>query len=412
MLPTRADLASKSTTMDNNSVVYRSISIETPPLDLTQSARRALYKDGSFTRKSILPNLSVSSTVALSDGPVWPVTMEAADLPSLPIYFEKNCSTVIKKTSPSEIARRIVICLHRISAAALICEGNPSMKVTNMDQVEYIVSIFKTNRVNITSTYGTKHFDVLVEVQRRRGDSLSFHSDCRNILDAAAGESTNNCSTQFISLKVPPSIKCPLNSIEQKKIATESLHNIASILGEGSMLDETVLGMERLCSLTNPLISDEMASMVFSNMPQEILQKIRNTIIFFRKQPKIRNDFIDNFGDIDEDWEIPVNEYYSERLLNESLKIMSNLIRLGYASDHNNLIPSLLDIMKNAACQPQEAYHACQCLGAILQMNNSMREELLRNDALNIVEKTQHIGKCGHLLLELESERIFNRLVC
>jgi len=244
MLPTGADLASKSTTMENNSVVFRSISMETPPTAWTQIAQRALYKDGRFKRKLILPNLSVSSIVALTDKPLWPVAMEAAELPSLPIYLEKNCSTVIKKASPSEIARRIVRCLHRISAAALICEGNSSVK-------------------------------------RRRGDSLSFHRDCCKILDAAVSVSTNNCSTQVISLKIPPSIKCPLNSIEQKKNATESLHNIALMLGQGSMLYETVqlvLVMEQLCSLTNP-----------------------EYFILFRKQPKMRNDFVDNFGDIYKD---------------------------------------------------------------------------------------------------------------
>jgi len=90
---------------------------------------------------------------------------------------------------------------------------------------------------------------------------------------------------------------------------------------------------------------------------------------------------------------------------------MSNLIRLGYASNHNNLITSLLDIMKNAPCWPQEAYHACQYLCAIIQMNNSMREELLRNDALNVVEKLS-TWKGVVIYIEQESEEIFNKIVC
>eukprot|EP00592_Proboscia_alata_P018255 CAMPEP_0194404646 /NCGR_PEP_ID=MMETSP0176-20130528/3141_1 /TAXON_ID=216777 /ORGANISM="Proboscia alata, Strain PI-D3" /LENGTH=263 /DNA_ID=CAMNT_0039203067 /DNA_START=477 /DNA_END=1268 /DNA_ORIENTATION=+ len=260
--------------------------------------------------------------------------------------------------------------------------------------------------------HGNENF-VVVEVQRRRGDTLSFHRDCRKILDAAAGDTTNICSTRFHPPRIPQSIECkPMNSAEMNKLAIDSLRDIALVLKEGSMLDQMVLGMERLCFLTNPLSSGDMARITFSNMPQEILQKIRDTIMLFRKQSEKSDDF-----SID-DWDIPdVDEYYNTILHNQAMKVMSNLILLSNEASFsrypcNDLVPSLLNIMKDAACQPQEAYHACRCLGAILQMKYSTRDELLRNDALDIFEKTQLVGKCSHLLLEEESGRIINSLIC
>eukprot|EP00592_Proboscia_alata_P014326 CAMPEP_0194393048 /NCGR_PEP_ID=MMETSP0174-20130528/123076_1 /TAXON_ID=216777 /ORGANISM="Proboscia alata, Strain PI-D3" /LENGTH=264 /DNA_ID=CAMNT_0039188683 /DNA_START=835 /DNA_END=1630 /DNA_ORIENTATION=+ len=262
------------------------------------------------------------------------------------------------------------------------------------------------------------------------------------------------------------------------KLAIDSLRDIALVLKEGSMLDQMVLGMERLCFLTNPLSSGDMALITFSNMPQEILQKVRDTIMLFRKQSEKSDDFsIDDWDipDVDEyyntilhnqamkviqmssgdmalitfsnmpqeilqkirdtimlfrkqsetsddfsidDWDIPdVDEYYNTILHNQAMKVMSNLILLSNEASFsrypcNDLVPSLLNIMKDAACQPQEAYHACRCLGAILQMKYSTRDELLRNDALDIFEKTQLVGKCSHLLLEEESGRIINSLIC
>mmetsp|Transcript_2262 Transcript_2262/g.2949 ORF Transcript_2262/g.2949 Transcript_2262/m.2949 type:complete len:220 (+) Transcript_2262:144-803(+) len=110
--------------------------------------------------------------------------------------LERN-HVVIRDSSPSDIAKRVALCLAGHHTAASYSSNEASAMVETDDGVKFKVSLFRESPDQPNG--------VLVECQRRRGDGFAFHKIARAVLRAAGGLEwkDNRCHHSF---KVPESV--------------------------------------------------------------------------------------------------------------------------------------------------------------------------------------------------------------
>jgi len=93
-------------------------------------------------------------------------------------YPLEKSSRLVEDDTPSEIAKRVSECLRTLSVHAVY--DNDTASLLTAENVEMHLSLWKTPA-------GSPTQGVVVELQRRNGDSLAFHRYSRPILDAAVG---------------------------------------------------------------------------------------------------------------------------------------------------------------------------------------------------------------------------------
>merc|ERR1712005_94555 len=163
-----------------------------------------------------------------------------------------------------------------------------------------------------TSTGGNKNGGLVVEIQRRKGDSIAFHRYSRCILDAAAGELNIHehveKSGEDIDVVYSKKVHRLLSLEAPKDAGTETENAIIAVeIAHGLLMkdrmDARQLGLESLCLLTDPkktgittaLIASRVVLLgtaqdihhiINSNAPEEGLmcdeapfQEIRQTIL-------------------------------------------------------------------------------------------------------------------------------------
>merc|ERR1712183_1242714 len=86
-------------------------------------------------------------------------------------FVEEELDTVVGRVSE---ANRL------LSVHAVYCNETATASLLTSENVEMHLSLWKTT--------GEKRNGIVIEAQRRKGDSIAFHRYSRCILDAAAGE--------------------------------------------------------------------------------------------------------------------------------------------------------------------------------------------------------------------------------
>lgn len=159
-------------------------------------------------------------------------------------FVEDELSTVVGRVSE---ANRL------LSVHAVYCNETATASLLTSENVEMHLSLWKT--------CGEKQDGIVVEIQRRKGDSIAFHRYSRCILDAAAGEIDiqNNIEKNGDDIDVIYSKKVNrLLSLETPKSAgTETEDAICAVeIAHGLLMkdrmDARQLGLESLCLLTDP----------------------------------------------------------------------------------------------------------------------------------------------------------------
>jgi hypothetical protein len=183
-------------------------------------------------------------------------------LRQVPIYHPTdmcNNKLSLDNYQLSQILGNITECLRLMSIQANFFDDPVSAALLTTENIELHLSMWKSRTDN----------EVIIEVQRRRGDSLLFSRYARRIIDAAATETFDAKEykvdtaldfrflqqTELVINSAVASMPIPGSSSQQESsdreqtfVAIDIVHSFLS----SERLDARQLGLESLCVLTDP----------------------------------------------------------------------------------------------------------------------------------------------------------------
>ena len=187
----------------------------------------------------------------------WDVQPECLELVPVDFPLERT-HLEIHDANASVVAARISESLRKLSIDAEFCNESAKAKCKTEDFVSFRIRLYSG---------GDGGQPVIIEVQRRAGPVRSFMHTCRSILAAAEGKELHcekpagpkpvSCTSsmkclQAATVKVDPHGEC-----------ISSMHRVVDLLRD-KRIDVNVLGMQQLCSLTDPmktvLVTSELAA--------------------------------------------------------------------------------------------------------------------------------------------------------
>lgn len=175
-------------------------------------------------------------------------------LKPVPAFYPlEKSSRLVEDEHPHQIIARLTECLRTLSIQADYNNESANAHLLTAENVEMHLSLWKTQPHCFPQ-------GIVVELQRRKGDSMAFHRYSRSILDAAVGDwdpvqlRRNVCEdTHIYSKKVQRLLQMELQNRnlhehENAVIAIEIAHGLLM----KDRMDARQLGLESLCLLTDP----------------------------------------------------------------------------------------------------------------------------------------------------------------
>ena len=370
-------------------------------------------------------------------------------------YPLEKSSRLVEDEDPKEIARRLSDCLRSLSVHALY--NNDTASLLTAENVEMHLSLWKTPSTAASS-------GVVVELQRRKGDSIAFHRYSRSILDAAVGDSMPMdafADDIMYSKKVQRLMQMPKNPESQEHenaiIAIEIAHGLIM----KDRMDARVLGLESLCLLTDPRKTGYITAVLASHVvllgstagveipgaqaQQEMImdegpfQEIRETILGLVQFSRI--------GEEEEQDETHPTDVESMMLLhNLALAVLANSLDVversdRFDEDHDNVEPedtkprarlrtassndvaneflqqteelsnkeilsTLISELGMAQHKPHDATLSAKCLGSLLRASDEAKRRAQELGAKQVVSTALDVGVRTHRKLETECEKV------
>ena len=370
-------------------------------------------------------------------------------------YPLEKSSRLVEDEDPKEIARRLSDCLRSLSVQAFY--NNDTASLLTAENVEMHLSLWKTPSTAVQS-------GVVVELQRRKGDSIAFHRYSRSILDAAVGDSMPMdafADDIMYSKKVQRLMQLPKNQETQEHenaiIAIEIAHGLIM----KDRMDARVLGLESLCLLTDPRKTGYITALLASHvvllgstqgveipgaqsdqalvMDEGPFQEIREAILGLVQFSRI--------GDLDEEDSVHQADAESMMLLhNLALAVLANSLdvversdrfdedaddnepedtkpraRLRTASSNDvaneflqqteelsnkEILSTLIAELGKAQHKPHDATLSAKCLGSLLRASDEAKKRAQELGAKQVVSTALDVGVRTHRKLETECEKV------
>lgn len=199
-----------------------------------------------------------------SDGSVAPSTNNWAPqhLRPVPAFYPLERSSRFVEDDLTAVVARVTEANRLLSVHAVYCDETATASLLTSENVEMHLSLWKTANNNTNKPVG-----IVIEIQRRSGDSIAFHRYSRCILDAAVGEldvqdmvDQDGPDLELVySKKVQRLLSlensCTSSSTQESRgemenaiIAVEIAHGLIM----KDRMDARQLGLESLCLLTDP----------------------------------------------------------------------------------------------------------------------------------------------------------------
>eukprot|EP00525_Craspedostauros_australis_P006264 CAMPEP_0198121222 /NCGR_PEP_ID=MMETSP1442-20131203/31500_1 /TAXON_ID= /ORGANISM="Craspedostauros australis, Strain CCMP3328" /LENGTH=473 /DNA_ID=CAMNT_0043779993 /DNA_START=125 /DNA_END=1546 /DNA_ORIENTATION=+ len=306
----------------------------------------------------------------------------------------------------------------------------------------------------------------VVELQRRKGDSIAFHRYSRFILDAAVGEfdPEEHVATNGVDLDLVYSNKIQrMLTMEQKDAATEQENAIIALeIAHGLLMKDRMdarrLGLESLCLLTDPnktgldtaLLAShvvllgsaqldeekEEGALVFNDAP---FREIRETILSLIQLRRIGegDEFVDsahseqqehitglhnlalavlanalNCVEGTEDGEEKEDDLQTKpRARTESTASICDSL-LNHANDFTKkeLLSTLIHELAKAENTPHNACLSAKSIGTLCRASKEARKRAKDLGAKNVVQNALEVGTRTHLKLQTECEKVAEAL--
>jgi hypothetical protein len=329
------------------------------------------------------------------------------------------------------------------------------------------LSLWKTNAPDEGSS--TPSPQIVVELQRRKGDSIPFHRYSRYLLDAAVGDfdpvrhvEQNGPDMDLVYSK---RVEHLLNAdAASRESATEEENAIIAIEIAHSLLmkdrmDARQLGLESLCLLTDPKKTGDETALIASRVvllgtskgeddspvgdglmfDEAPFQEIREAILSLIQLRRI--------GEMDEFEEQAANRSEEEEhitiLHNLALAVLANALDVIETEEERSSTPedtkprartvsasSICDSLLNDATEvtgqeilktliselgkaehkPHNAHLSAKCIGSLCRASDEARKRAKELGAKTVVQTALEVGTRTHLKLETECEKVATSL--
>ncbi|KAG7359865.1 hypothetical protein IV203_034963 [Nitzschia inconspicua] len=344
-----------------------------------------LYMPGGFGD-------SISTASIKASGPIFKTSSSdhvyVWDLPAAPTLPQfhplERTAVFIPRTTPSTVAARISKVLRDRSIEAHYDNEKAKVKCLSAEGVDFRVRLYT----------GRNHYShgVIVEVQRRFGFSLVFHSDTQAILDASEGKPVAP-SPILTSMDVLPEVSDDENDENDQQYdgdyslpsAESSLDMVAKMLNLPGF-DSQYLGLQTLSSLVNPeKLSLSTARAVSTNLLRSDSMVGLKIFGYIVSRPPQQQD-----GS-------------AIMLRNMSLSILANAMRAcGTVPEflREPVRPVLLHDLKDAQAHPHTAWLAATCMEYFIRGDQHDAIEL--NNALEVAKE---VGEARHVNLLAQANK-------
>lgn len=351
-------------------------------------------------RNSFTVTQEWTSTVSAAS---WDVKGE--DLELVPVDFPLERTHREIRCDASEVAKRISTSLQRMSIDAEYDNEKAKAKCKTMECVKFRIRLYAG---------GDNGQPVVVEVQRRSGSTSCFMRSCRAVLDAAEGnEASGGPKTVKQSAKFTPrnigamdclrSIEIPGPSPqEEAAMAFDSAANLC----KSNMHDSVILGLQSLCSLTDPIKTSPKVSTLVARWVL-LGHESHNTRDKITAVLKLVPD--------EDDEELAVimeqQKHFALIVLANALDMLAKDGSLAAAIEEHAwfetaLVPALLVAVKQAGESASNAYQAARGVYCLLVTAPSSSLRMMEeNGGVEVLKMAHEIGLATHDLLAGEAGR-------
>jgi len=407
------------------------------------------------------PRVLTSSVDNSSSTSNWSPT----ELRHVPAFYPLERSSRFVENELADVVVRVSEANRLLSVHAVYCNETATATLLTIENVEMHLSLWKTSG---------KQEGIVIEIQRRKGDSIAFHRYSRCILDAAAGEldihdhveKNGDDIDAVFSRKVQRllTLESPKDSkseAENAIIAIEIAHGLIM----KDRIDARQLGLESLCLLTDPKKTGFTTAVIASHVvllgsaqnldrnnssPEEGLmcdetpfQEIRQallSLIQFRR--------IGDADDFEQDEESSEESEHITVLHNLALAVLANALvviadedlesslssapeevpagrsRIDTSesiseqfledslgcSDNREIMKTLISELGKAGMKPHNACLSAKCIGSLCKASEKARKRAKELGAKNVVQTALDVGTRTHLKLERECSKVMSSL--
>ena len=388
-----------------------------------------------------------------TDGPQDKVSnWSPRDLRTVPAFYPlEKSSRLVEDDTAANIAYRVSECLRHLSIQATY--DNDTAYLHSAENVEMHLSLWKTPPTSLQQ-------GIVVELQRRSGDSIAFHKYSRSILDAAMGlldidEMQVEADIVYHSKKVQRLLALEKHAEKEEHETAIQAIEIAHGLLMKDRMDARVLGLESLCLLTDPRKTGPITSILASHVV--LLGSTRGIQIpglgddtFADEAPfqEIREGILNlvQFGRIGEEEE-DLTEYsdadtdHMTLLHNLALAVLANALdcvenpdrfddapedtkprtRLRTASSSEvanefmhqteelskkEILSTLISELGKASLKPHNATLSAKCIGSLCRASDEAKKRAKELGAKQVVSTALDVGVRTHLKLETECRTV------
>lgn len=439
---------------------FRSVAIQRPTSlagpSLRSSGTDVIDKSSYFAAS--LAKVDSKPQSATSRGDSSKSNWTPTELRPVPAFYPLERSSRFVEDDLSSVVSRVSEANRLLSIHAMYCNKTATADLYTSDNVEMYLSLWKTSG---------KQQGIVVEIQRRKGCSISFHRYSRCILDAAVGEldihdhvEKNGEDLDLIYSKKLMCLEIPKDAgteTENAIVAVEIAHGLLM----KDRMDARQLGLESLCLLTDPRKTGNTTALLASRVvllgttqdvdspPEEGLivdetpfQEIRQTILSLIQFRRIGD--ADEFEESDENEEeecITVLHNLALAVLANALDVISNeeiledessseeevitgRSRLDTSesiserfledslecSDNLEIMKTLISELGKAGMKPHNACLSAKCIGSLCKASQKAKGRAKELGAKQTVQKALEVGTRTHLKLERECSKVMTEL--
>jgi hypothetical protein len=381
----------------------------------------------------------------------------------VPAFYPLERSSRFVEDDLSIVVSRVSEANRLLSVHAVYCDETATASLLTAENVEMHLALWKTSG---------KQEGIVVEIQRRKGDSIAFHRYSRWILDAAVGEldinEYFNQNGEDLDMVYSKKVHRLLSLDASDDSGSETENAIIAIeIAHGLLMkdrmDARQLGLESLCLLTDPkktgAITAVIASRVVllgsaqdgsSNAPEDGLmfdeapfQEIRQTILSLIQFRRIgeADEFDDEEAVSEEEEHITVLHNLALAVLANALDVIENEEVLAEIesdpeetprvrartetsesiserfledaqefSENREILKTLISELGKANAKPHNACLSAKCIGSLCRASDKARRRAKDLGAKTVVQTALDVGTRTHLKLERECDKVLKTL--
>mmetsp|Transcript_6955 Transcript_6955/g.10174 ORF Transcript_6955/g.10174 Transcript_6955/m.10174 type:complete len:429 (+) Transcript_6955:67-1353(+) len=329
-------------------------------------------------------------------------------LQRLPVDFPLEKTSRFISEKASVIANRISNCLYLRSIEAKYNDKKAMAKCSTLDYVRFRVRLFAPRKNEDEGT--------IVEVQKRRGDTISFLRDCRAILNAAEGDGVDDAPSEAVPIHIDFGMAMAGDQTMQEEseedILAEAIQSAVELVGREE-LDLNVMAFESLVALVDPLKTmpdialNACKTIVANDSKDKSASEIRGAIAALLRNGSLHDDegdaIISDFNETLKNLALCLLSKTFANMLNK--RCLETAIQDNSEWFLDTLIPSLVDAVKNAKDRPHDALYASDCLSNLLRASKDLLKRADEENALSALEEAKAFGSTHHKSLANATEK-------